>query len=127
MNNSRMTKKEMGLLKGAIRRVFSRSELRKKVLDTVKIEHSDPDRPRVRKWSRCPECKQPTASYQMQLDHTIPVIYIGETLQDLSWNVLIDERIWCEESNLRPLCLTCHKLKSKLEGVQRRKAKKERL
>ncbi len=124
--NNRITKKERGLLKGAIRRVFSRSELRKKVLETVRVEHSDPTRARVKRWGFCPECKKIIPLYLFQVDHIIPVIHIGETLEDLSWDTLVD-RIWCVESNLQPLCLTCHKQKSKLEGVQRRKAKKERL
>lgn len=125
MKNLNMTKKEQGLLKGAIRRIFSRSEIRRRVLATVSIEHYDANRPRVKKWSLCPNCKLKTPSYQMQLDHVEPVIHLGESLDDITWDELVT-RIWCSEDNLEPLCLTCHRIKSKLENSQRRKIKKEK-
>jgi hypothetical protein len=48
MNNPRVTSKERGLLKGAIRRVFSRSDLRRKVIELSRIDHTDSTRPRVK-------------------------------------------------------------------------------
>ena len=117
--------KERGLLKGAIRRVFSRSELRNKALAKHDIKHQDPLRPRVTKWSFCGECGVIEPKYLMQVDHTIPVIRVGETLEDLSWTEFIEERIWCDIDNLVPLCQTCHKQKSKLENQVRRALKKE--
>lgn len=117
--------KERGLIKGAIRRVFSRSELRKEALSNSSIVHADPERPRVKKWSKCPICLSMTPTYKMQVDHIVPVIGLTETLEDLSWDLLVD-RIWCSKENLKAICLICHKAKSKLENKERRKFQKEK-
>ena len=117
--------KERNLLKGAIRRVFSRSELRNKVLARHDIKHSDPARPRVTKWSFCGECGVVTPRYLMQVDHIKPVIKLGEVLEDLSWTELIENRMWCDEVNLMPVCKDCHKAKTKAENKERRRIKRE--
>jgi 5-methylcytosine-specific restriction endonuclease McrA len=116
--------KERNLLKGALRRVFGRSELRNKVLDRHNIDYIDPTRPRVTRWSFCGECGVVEPRYKMQIDHILPVIRLDETLEDLSWTELIEERLWCDESNLMPICLPCHKQKSKIENKLRREYKK---
>jgi len=121
--NSRITPKERNLLKGAIRRVFSRSELRKKVLEAARIEHKDPKRPRVTKWGQCCDCKQPEALYKMHIDHRDPIIPVNTTLEKMSWDTVID-RVWCEENGLAAICLTCHTIKTKRENALRRKLKK---
>jgi len=122
MRNPRMTAKERGLLKGAARRVFSRSDLRKQALEAYAIEHSDPLRPRVTKWLWCPECGLIYPKYLSQVDHVSPIIKTHETLDDLTWDELVD-RLWCELDNLRPLDKDCHQIKTKLENKQRRLAK----
>ncbi len=119
-------KKEKQLVKGAIRRVFSRSELRKLVMEQSKITYTDPNRPRVKKWSKCPECKQLTPTYLMEVDHILPVVGLSEKLEDLSWDTLID-RVWCSIDNLKAICKVCHKIKSKAEQKERRRLKKERM
>lgn len=119
MNNPRITPKERNLIKGAIRRVFSRSELRRKVLGASLVAHSDSTRPRVTKWSMCNICKAPTAQYQAQVDHIIPIIKINSSLEHMTWDQLID-RIWCREDNLQVSCLQCHKVKTASEAKQRR-------
>lgn len=124
-NNPRITKKEKGLIKGALRRVFSRSDLRKAVIDTAEIRHADPKHPRVKRWSRCAECKEPTPRYKMQLDHKLPVVALDEQFDQLSLDVFVD-RLWCEEHNLTPMCRECHDSKSKAENKQRREIKKGR-
>ncbi len=121
--NSRVTKKERGLIKGALRRVFSRSDLRKAAVDATRITHSDPDRPRVTKWSRCPMCNGTTPTYLMEVDHQTPVVALDSSLDEMDANTLVD-RIWCVPSNLLALCPQCHKLKSKAENAQRRANKK---
>lgn len=123
--NPRITKKEQGLLKGAIRRVFSRSELRKFAILTSIIEYIDPKRPRVKKWSMCTECKQPTPTYLMQVDHIDPIIPISKSLDTMSWDDVID-RTWCEQKGLNPLCKPCHSKKTKEENKLRRRMKNER-
>lgn len=123
-NNSRITRKEKGLVKSALRRVFSRSELRKAILDASVVMYSDPKRARVKKWSRCNACKQLHPTYTMEVDHISPVVKTWEQSIDLDANTLID-RIWCEENNLQVLCDPCHNLKSAAESKERRALKKK--
>lgn len=125
MSNPRITTKERGLLKGAIRRVFSRSDLRRKVLDASIIQHSDVKHPRVTKWVRCAECQKPCPKYKAVVDHIIPLVPIDTTLELMSWDTVID-RAWCEEHNLQVLDKECHLVKSKAENKLRREAKKKR-
>lgn len=122
MNNPRISAKERNLLKGAVRRVFSRSDLRRAVIEAATIEHSDPARPRVKKWGMCAECKKPTARYQMEVDHIDPIVKIGLTLEGMSWDTVID-RTWCVKANLQALCIPCHKAKSKYERRLRKEAR----
>jgi 5-methylcytosine-specific restriction endonuclease McrA len=120
MNNPRMTAKERNLLKGAIRRVFSRSDLRRKVVEATRIDYHDPNRPRVKKWSACQCCGFYTPTYQIEVDHKDPLVPINKTLEQMSWDTVVD-RTWCEENNLWGICELCHTNKTKLE----RKARKE--
>lgn len=117
--------KERNLLKGAIRRVFSRSELREEALQRSIIPgYLDPKRLRVTKWSMCPDCSTPTPAYLMQVDHISPIIRINESLEDLTWTELIENRVWCSLSNLKAICKSCHKIKTKAENKKRRELKK---
>lgn len=125
MINCRMTTKERNLVKGAIRRVFSRSDLRKSALDRAKVIIRSLQRPRVKTWYQCRSCDSYCAGYEMQVDHIDPIIPTYTSLERMTWDQVVD-RIWCEESNLRAICLTCHKAKSKIENDERRKYKKER-
>ena len=117
--------KERNLLKGAIRRIFSRSELRNKILEKALIkEYQDPNRKRVTRWAKCASCGKIEAAYKMQVDHINPLIRPGEVLEGLEWDEVVN-RLWCDESNLQTLCETCHKAKSKAENAERRRIKKE--
>lgn len=125
--NSRISVKERNLIKGAIRRVFSRSDLRKKVVDlTIMRGYTNPDRPRVKKWSMCSMCDELTPTYKIQVDHIEPIVPLDSSLADMSWDTVID-RVWCEENNLQAVCETCHNFKSKEENFIRRKNKKEKM
>lgn len=123
--NPRISKKEQGLLKGAIRRVFSRSDLRKAVIERGRIDHRDPDRPRVTKWNRCETCGQPTASYQIQVDHKVPLVPLDSALELMTWDEVVD-RCWCDENNLQGICVSCHNVKTKQEAAARRVYRKKR-
>ena len=123
--NSRLTNKDRGLIKGALRRVFARSDLHKEAVAATRIEYSDPARPRVKKWSRCPICIKPTPTYLVQIDHIIPVIAVTSSLAEMTWDELVD-RMWCPASNLQGICLQCHKIKCKVEAEARKTHKKER-
>lgn len=118
-------KKEQNLLKGAVRRIFSRSELRKQVLASVHMAgYMSLNRPRVKKWSMCPGCNLPVPEYLMEVDHVVPIIPLDKSLSDLTWDEVVD-RAWCDVSNLRPLCKEkCHKEKTKIENLHRREFRK---
>lgn len=120
--NAKLTPKERGLIKGAIRRVFARSDLRKRVLDRVDMAHKDSNRPRVRKWSLCPVCNLPSPKYLMVVDHINPVIPLDKSFEDMSLDEVLD-RMWCEENNLQPICPNCHIIKTKGEKDERQKFK----
>lgn len=123
--NKRISPKERGLIKGALRRVFSRSDLRKAAIDASRIEHVDADRPRVKKWSKCPICKIPTPTYQMEVDHKEPIIPVDRMLEDMDWDEVVN-RIWCGSNNLVAICKVCHNTKTSEERKARNKAYKER-
>lgn len=124
MNNPN-NPKERNLLKGAMRRIFSRSDLRKAVLEATVVVYSDPERKRVKRWSRCEECKKLVPTYTIEVDHIIPIILPEETMEDLTWDKLID-RIWCQRDNLRGVCGDCHDLKTKAENKIRAENRKKR-
>lgn len=126
LKNPRISAKERGLIKGALRRVFSRSDLRRSAIDASRIEHEDPARPRVKKWSRCPVCNNPTPTYLMEVDHVIPIIPVDSSLEAMSADDLIN-RIWCDASNLLAICEPCHKIKTKAESANRRLYKKGKI
>jgi 5-methylcytosine-specific restriction endonuclease McrA len=118
--------KERSLLKGAIRRVFSRSELRRRALDAAQVkDYQDPSRKRVTRWGKCAACQNLEPLYKMQIDHKDPIIPVGETLEDQSWDKVID-RVWCDERLLQALCKPCHDQKTKAENAERRRLKKEK-
>lgn len=124
MNNPK-NPKERNLIKGAIRRVFSRSELRNKAIEKSLVkDYYDPQRPRVTKWCQCPKCGKMEARYKMQVDHERPVVPVGRSLEEMNWDEVID-RLWCDEENLIPMCIPCHALKTKEESKERRRLKKE--
>ena len=119
-------KKERNLIKGALRRVFSRSELRRKILDKAVIkDYLDPNRKRVTRWCKCPKCKKMVPAYLMEVDHEEPLIPVGSTLDDMSWDQVIDG-LWCDERKLQALCGECHDTKTQAENAERRRIKKEK-
>lgn len=112
------------MIKGAIRRVFSRSELRKKVVEASRVDHVDPNRPRVTKWSRCQECQQLVPSYLTEVDHIVPVVPLDSSLELMTWDDLVN-RMWCDDKGLATLCKPCHHIKTKAESKIRRDNKKK--
>lgn len=115
-----MTAKERNLLKGAIRRVFARSDLRRAILAISVVDYSDEKRPRVKKWSLCPVCSQYIPTYLMVVDHVEPLVPISTSLENMSWDTVID-RTWCEKNNLKAICKPCHKIKTKRENKERKR------
>lgn len=121
--NSRLTARDRGLIKGSIRRAFSRSALHKKAMDNEKIVHSDPKRPRVKTWYKCEHCGGKFAAHQLSVDHVNPIVPVNTTLEQMSWDELID-RTWCEEIDLQVLCDLCHDIKTSKEREQRKEYKR---
>lgn len=121
--NSRITKKEQGLIKGSLRRVFARSDLHNKILNLAIVDHFDPSRKRVKKWCLCRLCKKPQPKYLCVVDHIDPVIPVTTSFYDLGADETID-RLWCEENNLQVVCESCHKNKTSLEKKVRNFNKK---
>lgn len=125
--NPRMTKKELNLLKGAIRRVFSRSDLRKEALKKARLEgYHDPLRPRVKKWGTCNICKLPIPEYLMQVDHFHPIVPITTSLEDMSIDDLVNN-VWCDVKDLNSVCKLCHNIKTRFENKLRPKKKRKNL
>lgn len=126
MSNPRITKKERGLLKGAGRRVFGRSDLRRSIIDKAIIkEHTDPKRKAVKFWVKCEECGKLEAKSNVQVDHKEPVVPLTVSAESMSFDELFN-RIWCKESNLQIVCKPCHRAKTKAENKERRRLKNEK-
>lgn len=123
--NKRITAKERGLLKGSIRRVFARSELRQRVLDAAQIIYEDVKRPRVKKWSKCAVCLKPTPKYLAAVDHKEPVILVSSSFEEQGMDITVN-RTWCSEENLQVICEECHDSKTKAERAERKRLKKEK-
>lgn len=117
LKNPRITPRDRGLLKGAMRRAFARSELHKALMAKLEYlpDHKDPLRPRVKKWVRCPSCKQPRGKSEMILDHISPVIPAYTSFEEMGLDETAN-RLWCDPINLQPICQTpCHDIKTKAE------------
>lgn len=126
MNNPRMTTKERNLVKGALRRVFSRSELRKTAIEASIIPgYSDLSRPKVKTWCLCSQCRFGEAKSYVVVDHIDPVVPTHCSLEEMSWDDVI-YRMWCALDNLQVLCQTCHKSKTSIESKERKRFKKEK-
>lgn len=123
MKWSEIPKKERALIKGALRRVFSRSELRIKVLDAYATEHQDAKRPRVTRWVWCAVCGEVFPRYLATIDHISPVVPLDKATEDMDANELA-ERLWCAENNLQCIDPRCHQFKSKIESKARREFRK---
>lgn len=123
--NSRLTPKDRGLIKGAIRRAFVRSALHRSVMDRAKVQgHTDLERPRVKTWYNCEMCKKFCAGYELQVDHISPVIPFDTTMEKMTLDDLVD-RTWCADWNLQAICKDpCHTNKTKGEKKLRKEYKK---
>lgn len=121
--NPRLTKKDLALIKGALRRAFARSELHHKVLNAANVQHTDLSRPKVKGWRRCAACHKPFPKSYAKVDHITPVIPLDKSYYDFSVQEIVN-LLWSEEANLQVLDPECHDKKTKAENVERRKYKK---
>lgn len=121
---------QQAALRGAWRRVFSRSPIVREVLQDARREvpKYNKDGTRSKKDSvqyNCYVCKEWVGSTGIQVDHIIPVVdpHIGF----VNWEVY-EKRLFCGKENLGCICETCHKAKTDNEKAiakERRKKEKE--
>lgn len=118
-SNLRISSKERGLIKGALRRVFSRSDLRKSVFMAASYSAIKEHRPKVKRWAKCSTCNKEYPAYLCEVDHVEPVVPLDRSLDEMTWDELLD-RLWCNPSNLKVICKMCHKSKCLEENKLRR-------
>lgn len=106
-------------IKGAIRRIFRLSPWMQLALQKARVEKTRvlkngqiSSRPDV--YYQCAMCKNHFKRTEVQVDHIDPVIPAGKTIQDMSYDEIV-ERIFCRLDNLQVLCKSCHAKKTKLE------------
>lgn len=71
-------------------------------------------------WYSCILCENLVKDKDIRIDHIIPVIEIGKTRKDYTWDEIIN-RIDCDISNLQRLCTKCHDEKTADEKKRRSK------
>ena len=79
----KLSKYDLGLIKAALRRALSRSDLAKVVENRFKVEYTSDKNPRCKKWSRCASCHEITPTWKTQKDHLDPVVPITVKLEDM--------------------------------------------
>ena len=108
-------------LRGAIRRVFSRSPVVREVLMKVRREvpKFNNDGRRAKRDAvqyKCNVCNAFVSSTKVSVDHIEPVISVEDGFQDFN---LFIKRLFCAESNLQVICDTCHDKKTYEERIAR--------
>lgn len=119
------TKNDLQLILAALRRAFSRSDIRKRVADKHRIEHEDPKHPRCKKWSWCNNCGQVIPTWRTDVDHISPVVPLDKYTYDMTPHEMLDA-IWCDDKNLDFICHTCHDRKSSSESKMRKEYRAKR-
>lgn len=115
---------ENAALRGAWRRIFSRSPLVIEVLNegrrTVPRYKKDGERHKVDEVQfQCQVCDGWYMRKNIAVDHIIPVIAVENVTGHVDdWNVFHD-RLFCEKKNLQRICDTCHDKKTYAERMAR--------
>ncbi|MGH7974921.1 MAG: HNH endonuclease signature motif containing protein [bacterium] len=120
---------QQSAIKGAIRRVFSRSDVKKEILYKIRREvpRFNKDGSRGKKDAvqyQCKACKLWVGSTHVEVDHIIPVIEVNDQ-GFVDWNTYV-ERLFCGPENLQVLCDPCHDKKTH-EEQQTRQAMKDKV
>ena len=127
LKGKKRQKKEMpyppkALIKGALRRQFARSPMIRRVLE--KAVHPIKKGIRGGKQFVCKKCKKAFPQKEVSVDHKIPVVPLNKTLEDMSYDEIV-ERIFCKEANLQVLCRKCHLKKTKEERLKRKNHRRD--
>jgi 5-methylcytosine-specific restriction endonuclease McrA len=112
---------QSSVIKGALRRAFSRSPLviEKQQESRREVPRYCKDGSRHKKNAvqrQCEVCSAWVSSSKITIDHIIPVVSVDGELYD--WNTYVD-RLWCDKSNLQRICDTCHDAKTYKERTTR--------
>lgn len=113
-------------IRGAIRRIFSRSPVKIEVLRKVRreIPRYNQDGSRGKRDAvqyQCAACKEWVGSTKVEVDHILPVIEVNEK-GFVDWNMFV-ERLFCGPANLQVICDPCHDKKTRDERMRRQAAK----
>jgi 5-methylcytosine-specific restriction endonuclease McrA len=113
-------------IRGAIRRIFSRSPVKIEVLKKVRREvpRYNKDGSRGKRDAvqyQCAVCKSFVGSTKVEVDHIIPVIEVNEK-GFVDWNMFV-ERLFCGPENLQVICDPCHDTKTHDERMKRQALK----
>lgn len=117
-------------LRGAWRRVFSRSPIVREVLQDARREvpKYNKDGTRAKRDSvqyKCYVCSKWVGSTGVQVDHIVPVI--NPEIGFETWEIY-EKRLFCGKDNLGVICEVCHKAKTDSEKAiakERRKREKD--
>lgn len=109
-------------IRGAIRRIFSRSPVKIEVLKKVRREvpRYNQDGSRGKRDAvqyQCAVCKTWVGSTKVEVDHIIPVIEVNEK-GFVDWNTFV-ERLFCKAEALQVICDPCHDKKTAQERMKR--------
>lgn len=99
--------KDRNLIKSALRRAFTRSDIYRGVAAAARVPHYDPDSPRCLKYSKCAVCLKIEKTWKTEVDHLDPVVPVTKTLEQMDMDELV-ARVFCAKDRLRVLCHFCH-------------------
>lgn len=112
---------ETAQIRGALRRVFSRSPVIREVMwkGRREVAKYNKDGSRSKKDTvqyLCNVCNTYVGSTHVSVDHIVPVISVDEGFQD--WNEFV-ARLFCGANNLQIICDFDHNLKTQKERIAR--------
>jgi 5-methylcytosine-specific restriction endonuclease McrA len=115
--NMAKTFNQVAAIRGALRRVFSRSPIVRQVMSKVRREvpKLNKDGSRAKKDAvqyQCSACREWIKSTAISVDHVVPVIGVDEGF--VNWDEFV-ARLFCGEDNLQVVCDTCHRAKTNSE------------
>lgn len=109
------------VVRGAIRRTFSRAPIKQEVLRENRKEFPkfNKDGSRSKKDAvcyLCNVCKEYRGSTKVTVDHILPVISVEDGF--INWDTFVD-RLYCGKDNLQVICDDCHQVKTNAERLER--------